>query len=112
MAEQLLQDPRLTLTGAGFLGDPEAEEGVHLRWSFDPDLGFPLDGFRLWFREASRGELLKASFATLAEQLAQQAAPAGVVEGVTVHRADGGRLVGGRLCGQAGLEVGSSPLVL
>lgn len=112
MTEHIVQDPRLTLTGAGFVGDPEAQDGVHLRWSFDPDLGFPPEGFRLWFREASRGNLHKATFATLAEQLAQHAAPAGVVEGVTVHRADGGRLVGGRLCGQAGLEVGSSPLVL
>jgi hypothetical protein len=108
----VLQDPRLTLTGAGFLGDSEAQDGVHLRWSFDPDMGFPPEGFQLWFREASREELCKASFATLAEHLEQQSAPAGVVDGVTVHRADGGRVDGGPLCGQAGLRVGSSPLVL
>ena len=41
MAVHFIQDPRLTLISAGFLGDKEAQDGVHLRWSFDPDLGFP-----------------------------------------------------------------------
>ncbi len=108
----LLQDPRLTLTGAGFLGDPEAQDGVHLRWSFDPELGFPPEGFTLWFRRAAREHLRKVSFASLAEQLEGQPAPAGVAAGVTVHRADGDRLAPGRRCGQIGLDLGSSPVVL
>lgn len=112
MADHLLQDPRLTLTGAGFIGDPEAQDGVHLRWSFDPDLGFPPDGFRLWFRQASRQDLRKVSFARLAQQLEAQPAPAGVEDGATVHRADGGRLEAGRRCDQIGLDLGSTPLVL
>jgi hypothetical protein len=112
MAEQLLQDPRLTLAGAGFLGDPEAQDGIHLRWSFDPDLGFPADGFRLFFRPAARAELRKVSFAPLAQQLEAQPAPAGVADGVTVHRADGRRLEAGRRCDQVGLDLGSTPLVL
>jgi hypothetical protein len=112
MAEQLLQDPRLTLTGAGFVGDPEAQDGIHLRWSFDPDLGFPTDGFRLFFRQAAREDLRKVSFAQLAQQLEVQPATAGVADGVTVHRADGRRLEAGRRCDQAGLDLGSVPLVL
>ena len=112
MADHLLQDPRLTLTGAGFAGDPEAQDGIHLRWAFDPDLGFPAEGFRLWFRQAARGDLRKVSFAPLAHQLESQPAPAGVAEGVTVHRADGARLEAGRRCEQIGLELGTSPLVL
>jgi hypothetical protein len=112
VAQQLLQDPRLTLTGAGFLGDPEAEDGVHLRWSFDPELGFPPEGFTLWFRPAARENLRKVSFAPLARQLEAQPAPAGVEAGVTVHRRDGDLLVPGRRCDQIGLELGSSPLVL
>jgi hypothetical protein len=112
MADQILQDPRLTLLGAGFVGDPEAQDGVHLRWSFDPDLGFPPEGFLLWSREATRADTRKASFVSLATQLEQQEAPAGVAGGVTVHRADGGRVQAGRRCGQIGLDVGSSPLVL
>ena len=113
MADQLLQDPRLTLTGAGFLGDPEAQDGIHLRWSFDPDLGFPSDGFRLCVparpcartcaRSRSRGSRSSSR---------SQPAPAGVADGVTVHRADGGRLEAGRRCDQSGLELGSIPLVL
>ncbi len=56
------QDPRLTLIGAGFAGDREVEDGVHLRWSFDPDLGFPPAGFRLFVREPVRKTTWKASF--------------------------------------------------
>jgi hypothetical protein len=112
MADQILQDPRLTLLGAGFVGDLEAQDGVHLRWSFDPDLGFPSEGFLLWSREAGRQDTRKASFVSLATQLEQEAAPAGTASGVTVHRADGGRLQAGRRCGQAGLDLGSAPLVL
>ena len=112
MAEVLLQDPRLTLTGAGFLGDREAQDGIHLRWSFDPDLGFPTEGFRLFFRPAARDEMRKVSFVQLAHQFEQQAAPAGVADGVTVHRADGRRVQAGRRCDQIGLDLGSTPLVL
>ena len=110
--EHLLQDPRLTLTGAGFVGDPEAQDGIHLRWSFDPELGFPREGFTLWFRPAARGDLRKVSLASLAQQLEAQPAAAGVEGGVTVHRADGQRLTAGRRCEQVGLDLGSSPLVL
>jgi hypothetical protein len=112
VAQHLLQDPRLTLTGAGFLGDPEAQDGVHLRWSFEPELGFPLEGFTLSFRLAAREDLRKVSFASLAQQLAGQPAPAGVKDGVTVHRADSGLLEASRRCDQVGLDLGSSPLVL
>jgi hypothetical protein len=112
VAEHLLQDPRLTLTGAGFVGDPEAQDGIHLRWSFDPDLGFPTDGFRLSYREAAREDLRKVSFVRLAQQFEQQAAPAGVADGVTVHRADGRRLQAGRRCDQVGLDLGGTDLVL
>jgi hypothetical protein len=112
VVEHLLQDPRLTLTGAGFVGDPEAQDGIHLRWSFDPELGFPNEGFTLWFRPAVRGESRKVSFASLAQQLEAQPAAAGVEGGVTVHRADGQRLTPGRRCDQVGLELGSAPLAL
>jgi hypothetical protein len=112
VADHLLQDPRLTLTGAGFVGDPEAQDGIHLRWSFDPDLGFPAEGFSLWIRDATREDLRKVSFGDLAQQLESQAAPAGVADGVTVHRADGGRLLAGRRCDRLGLDLGSTPLVL
>ena len=54
---------------------------------------------------------LKVSFSSLARQLQQQPAPAGVDGGVTVHRADGDRLAVGRRCDQVGLDLGASPLV-
>ncbi len=112
MAEQLLQDPRLTLVATGFTGDAEAQDGVHLRWSFEPDLGFPAEGFNLSFRPAARKSSLKVSFASLARQLELQPAPAGVEGGVTIHRLDGDDLVAGRRCDQVGLDLGSTPLVL
>jgi hypothetical protein len=112
MAEHILQDPRLTLAGAGFLGDLEAQDGVHLRWSFDPELGFPPEGFTLWHRPAARKDQRKVSFTSLAQQLGAQPAPAGVTGGVTVHQADGARIAPGRRCGQIGLDLRSSPLVL
>ncbi len=109
-----IQDPRLTLTGAGFVDDREAEDGVHLRWSFDPDLGFPPEGFQLSVRAPARGTRLKASFTDLARQLQQQAAPAAVDSGVTVHRNDGDRLMAESRCGQLGLglSVDGAALVL
>lgn len=107
-----IQDPRLTLIGAGFAGDAEAQDGVHLRWSFDPDLAFPPEGFRLFVRAPVTKTTLKLSFTALARQLQQQAAPAGVESGVTVHRVDGDRLAVGTRCGHIGLDIGTSPLVL
>jgi len=107
-----VQDPRLTLISAGFLGDKEAQDGVHLRWSFDPDLGFPAEGFELYGRAPAPKTTLKVSFTNLARQLQQQAAPAGVDGGVTVHRADGDRLAVGTRCDQVGLDLGATPLVL
>ena len=107
-----VQDPRLTLVGAGFLGDQEAQDGVHLRWSFDPDLGFPAEGFQLSVRAPVPKTTLKVSFTRLARQLQQQAAPAGVDGGVTVHRTDGDRLAVGTRCDQVGLDLGAAPLVL
>jgi hypothetical protein len=112
MADTFLQDARLTLLGAGFLGDAEAQDGVHLRWSFDPELGFPSEGFQLYFREPARKTTLKVSFTALAKQLQQQGAPAAVESGVTVHRADGDRLPVATRCEQVGLDLAGSPLVL
>ena len=112
MAADFIQDPRLTLIGAGFLGDKEAQDGVHLRWSFDPDLGFPNEGFQLYIRSPAPKTTLKVSFTSLARQLQQQAAPAGVDGGVTVHRLDGDRLAVGTRCNQIGLDLGNAPLVL
>ena len=112
MAAPFLQDPRLTLLAAGFVGDDEAQDGVHLRWSFDPDLSFPREGFRLFIREAARKTTLKVSFRALAQQLQQQAAPAGVQDGVTVHRADGDPLAAATRCDQLGLDLTATPLVL
>lgn len=109
MAVHFIQDPRLTLISAGFLGDKEAQDGVHLRWSFDPDLGFPAEGFQLYVRAPAPKTTLKVSLANLARQLQQHAAPAGVDGGVTVHRADGDRLAVGTRCDQIGLDLGSAP---
>lgn len=107
-----VQDPRLTLLGAGFLGDAEAQDGVHLRWSFDPDLGFPPEGFQLFFRTPTRKMELQLSFAKLAHELQLQPAPAGVDQGVTVNRADGDRLVIATRCSQLGFDLGTVPLEL
>jgi hypothetical protein len=106
------QDPRVTLLGAGFRSDNEAQDGIHLRWSFDPALGFPTDGFRLSRRPAETPKSFHLSFAKLGGQLMQLPAPAGVDEGVTVHRADGGVLTGTIRCDKQGLALGSVPLVL
>jgi hypothetical protein len=112
VAVYFVQDPRLTLISAGFLGDKEAQDGVHLRWSFDPDLSFPAEGFQLYVRAPAPKTTLKMSFSNLAHQLQQHPAPAGVDAGVTVHRTDGDRLAVGTRCRQVGLDLGSAPLVL
>lgn len=108
----VIQDPRLTLLGAGFAGDPEVQDGVHLRWSFDPALGFPREGFQLYSRSAAGPELSKVSFRELAQELKSRPAPAGVASGITVHRRNGERLVVSTRCGQTGLDLGGVPLVV
>ena len=95
--------PRLTLLGAGFVGDQEAQDGVHLRWSFDPDLGFPAEGFLLWSRRRAPHEHPQGLVRPAGQQLEQQPRPP-ASSGVTVHRADGGRLQAGRRCDQIGLD--------
>lgn len=107
-----VQDPRLTLLGAGFRGDPEVEDGVHLRWSFDPDLGFPPEGFHLFHRRAESGRPLQVSLLGLASQVSQQPAPAAVVQGVTLHRADGDLLPIGFRCDRVAFDLGPVPLIL
>lgn len=108
----LVQDPRLTLLGAGFRGDAEVEDGVHLRWSFDPDLGFPPEGFHLFHRRAQPGQALQVSLLGLASQLSQQPAPAAVVQGVTLHRADGELLPIGFRCDRVAFDLGPVPLIV
>ena len=47
-----LQSLDLTMIGAGTTGETFLKAGVHLRWSFRPQLGFPSHGFAL-FRKTS-----------------------------------------------------------
>lgn len=59
-----LQTPRLVMAGLGSLGDvppdaiqPKLLDGVHLRWAFPRELGFPWYGFYLFRRDHRRSEM-------------------------------------------------------
>jgi hypothetical protein len=106
------QDSRLSLLAAGFRGDSEAQDGVHLRWSFDPDLGFPAEGFRLFHRRPEAAPAVQVSLLGLASQLQQQPAPAAVVQGVTLHRTDGDLLPIAFRCDRVAFDLGPVPLVV
>jgi hypothetical protein len=56
-----LQTDNLAMVGLGVLGDaplhsiqPELDDGIHLRWAFAPERGFPWKGGYLLFRRAHR----------------------------------------------------------
>ena len=42
----------LGLHAIGNISAAPIEEGVHLRWGFEPELGFPAHGFQLYRRPA------------------------------------------------------------
>lgn len=59
-----LQTPRLVMVGLGSRGDvppdaiqPKLLDGVHLRWAFPRELGFPWYGFYLFRRDHRRSEM-------------------------------------------------------
>lgn len=47
MSPPLVNPTLLQLAGLGIENDLHIHDGRHLRWTFNPELGFPLDGFRL-----------------------------------------------------------------
>jgi hypothetical protein len=58
-----LQGENLAMVGLGVLGDqpphpiqPVLPDGVHLRWAFDPELGFPWHGYHLFRRPHRTGK--------------------------------------------------------
>ncbi|HEY0313200.1 MAG TPA: hypothetical protein VGC56_11975 [Allosphingosinicella sp.] len=58
-----LQGENLAMVGLGVLGDqpphpiqPVLPNGVHLRWAFDPELGFPWHGYHLFRRPHRPGK--------------------------------------------------------
>lgn len=60
-----LQSDNLAMVGLGVLGDqpphpiqPILPDGVHLRWAFDPELGFPWHGYHLFRRPHRPGKPL------------------------------------------------------
>jgi hypothetical protein len=105
----LTQDPRLTMMALGIHGDQEIEDGVHLRWAFEPELGFPLDGFRLFVRPSRPGRSIKVDLSDVLELLFANPVRAIVSGGVTIHAEDGSFLTIKELCNQWGLAVAESP---
>lgn len=108
----LIADPRLSLRALGTMGDPQIEDGIHLRWSFAPELGFPPGGFRLFIRAASAAKLEAAHVGPAAASVAGNPPPALAVGGVTVHSADGEPLEIGAPCEQVGLVLSERRLVI
>ncbi|HEU0099226.1 MAG TPA: hypothetical protein VFQ67_10675 [Allosphingosinicella sp.] len=58
-----LQGENLAMVGLGVLGDqpphpiqPVLPDGIHLRWAFDPELGFPWHGYHLFRRPHRPGK--------------------------------------------------------
>lgn len=50
----ILQSKRLSMLGLGIVDDKDIVDGIHLRWLFDPALGFPKYGFTLYRREHTK----------------------------------------------------------
>jgi hypothetical protein len=109
---QLVQDPRLRMTALGIVGDPEIQNGVHLRWTMAPELGFPPGGFRLFIRPSQAADPQVVMFGAVLNTVAQSPTWALVTGGVTLHDAGGVPLAVGSLCQQRGLVLSERPLVL
>ena len=109
---RLTQDPRLTLRVLGIETDPEIQDGIHLRWAFAPELGFPPAGFQLWVRPARDGKPQGASVGAAAAAVTGAPPPGIVTGGVTVHAADGLPLDIELRCDRRGLALSGRPLVV
>jgi hypothetical protein len=101
----LVQDPRLSIRALAISGDNEAQDGVHLRWSFAPELGFPPAGFELSVRASRERNTFTARVGAAAASVASDPPPGLATDGVTVHSADGLALDIGSRCGQQGLAL-------
>ncbi|MGQ0694795.1 MAG: hypothetical protein ACT4OL_04370 [Nitrospiraceae bacterium] len=51
----MAKEPWLGIVGHGTTGAYGIEAGIHLRWQFRPEMGFPLGGFQLYRRLRSAG---------------------------------------------------------
>jgi hypothetical protein len=109
---RLLQDPRLSLRTLGSIDDEQIIDGVHLRWSFAPELGFPPHGFRLSVRPSRQAEGQVADIAAAAGPLVGNPPPGLRTDGVTVHRADGRPLAIERRCNSISVVVGPHRVVI
>jgi len=99
----LTQDQRLSMRALAITGDNEVQDGVHLRWSFAPELGFPPAGFQLSVRASRERKTSTAQVGAAAASVAGDPPPGLVTGGVTVHSADGLPLDVGSRCNQQGL---------
>lgn len=51
-APGFIASSRLGIKALGNAGAAAIERGIHLRWGFDPEIGYPAQGFRLYRRDA------------------------------------------------------------
>jgi len=58
----ILQSENLSMLGLGILNDEDIVDGNHLRWFFNPELGFPKYGFLLYRRRHRQCEKRKKIF--------------------------------------------------
>lgn len=109
---QLVQDPRLSMRALGITGDDEIQDGVHLRWSFAPELGFPPSGFQLSIRSSRERRPIPARVGAAAASVAGDPPPGIVTGGVTAHSADGLPLDVEARCHEQGLGLGTRRLII
>ena len=79
-----IQSKRISLTALGIESVPGMENGNHLRVGFDPRMGFPPCGFRLYRRAHESAETVALDWARLFAKR---------------FRSDAPRLLAGRHCG-------------
>ena len=109
---RFMQDPRLSMRALAITGDNEVQDGVHLRWSFAPGLGFPPSGFELSVRDSRERRPAHARVGAAAASVAGDLPPGIVIGGVTVHSADALPLEVEARCQQQGLGLSQRRLLV
>jgi hypothetical protein len=112
MATTPVNPSLFSMLGGGFLADPYAIDGNHLRWAFDPRLGFPRFAFCVESRDSVIGErppreLIRGVDLRLPPGSPPQSLNELLLPEIAAHR------LGGQLARSvAGVALGDGPLVI
>ncbi|MFN2467075.1 MAG: hypothetical protein ABR521_02935 [Gaiellaceae bacterium] len=102
----------LAMLGKGFRDDPYAIDGNHLRWQFDPRLGFPRHAFCVELRPSVRGDRPPRQLMRMATFQLPAGTPPRTTSAVVLPEVEARRPGGSLSQSVTGVALGAAPVVI